>query len=388
MEASVVHQQRFHQGPMGSGYDVVICSECGMGYANSIPSQEEMDRYYASNSKYSYEHTSGLESKWDFKRFEETVNHLERWLPRHTARILDIGCSTGGLLATFKRRGYKNLKGCDPSERCVAYARRLHGVDVQQATIADVAKWKERYDLILMLGVLEHIRDLEPAIFSAARLLSPEGLLYIAVPDVSAFADCENAPYQQFSYEHVNFFSKNTLQRMLAKCGFREIQAWQWQVEWRENILEPILSGLFRAGNCESDLVKDEVTKKSLARYVKSSGAADEAIAEHIDYLIRERFPIIVWGAGTLARRLLATSRLSEANIVTFVDSNPNLRSEKLAGKDVVAPESVVARRETIVICSEAFGMEIARSIRDVFEMGNRVISISGREILPGLDES
>src|ERR1700677_5030046 len=94
----ILHRQQFLDGPMGEGYDVVVCNRCGAGFADGIPSQAEMDRYYAEQSKYTYDHAGGAESPWDLKRFELTVEQVAPHLKSLDARILDIGCATGGLL--------------------------------------------------------------------------------------------------------------------------------------------------------------------------------------------------------------------------------------------------------------------------------------------------
>jgi len=43
-------RQRFQDGPMGDGYDVVVCRECGAGYADGIPSQADMEHHYSEDT--------------------------------------------------------------------------------------------------------------------------------------------------------------------------------------------------------------------------------------------------------------------------------------------------------------------------------------------------
>jgi len=196
------------------------CVACGAAFADGIPDQAELDAYYAERSKYIYAHADGAESPFDFKRFEAIADQLEPHLSSKAARILDIGCATGGLLAVLQRRGYANVVGSDPAPACADAARRLHGIEVRTATLSEHAEWTERFDAVLLVGVLEHVREVRAAVRIAASLLRPGGLLYCAQPDVEGFAACVNAPYQQFSTEHVNFFSTASLHRLLAAAGF------------------------------------------------------------------------------------------------------------------------------------------------------------------------
>jgi len=377
----LIHRQRFIDGPMGDGYNVVVCTQCGAGFADGIPSQAEMDRYYIEQSKYTYDHADGAESTWDLKRFEATVGQIAHYLKSRNARILDIGCATGGLLSVFKKSGFENVMGVDPSPACAEAAGRLHGVKVLVSTLFQLTDWEERFDLILMLGVLEHLREVKDAVRVASRLLTQGGHIYCAVPDVEGLASCSNAPYQQFSIEHVNFFSISSLERLMSECGMVEEHAWIWTVEWREKILEPIVSGLYKPKSVPMHQLFDERTGPAMERYLAFSKEGDRKIHTVIDSLRSSQEPILVWGAGTLARRLLATTRFAEANIAAFVDSNPHLQGHVLADRVILAPRQLKGRNESVVICSVTFAKEIAGAIRYQYGYFNRMISLLGEDL-------
>jgi len=360
---------------MGNGYDIVVCTHCGTGFADGIPSQTEMDRYYEEQSKYTYDHAGGAESPWDIKRFEATADQVSPHLASHDTRILDIGCATGGLLSIFKKRGYGNVMGVDPSPACAVAASRLHGVPVRTATMAQLGDWNERFDLILMVGVLEHLGDVKAAVGVASQLLNPEGRLYCAVPDIEGLSACPNAPYQQFSVEHVNFFSVSSLRRLMAECDLAEARAWNWCIEWREGVWEPIASGLYKRGA----VVKpgfDTTSEAALLRYLAFSEKGDCEILAAVDALITSQEPIIVWGAGTLARRLIANTRFAKVNFLAFVDSNPYVQGKTLAGKPILNPLKILGRSETILVCSITFSFEIAATIREKYKLKNHILSL------------
>jgi SAM-dependent methyltransferase len=374
----LLHRQRFDEGVLGEGYDVVVCSRCGAGFADGIPSQEELDCYYAEQSKYAYENSSGAESPYDLQRFELAVDQVVPFLPSKHARILDIGCATGGLLSVFKRRGYDNVLGADPSPACVGAARRLHGVEARAATLAHIASWSERFDLILMIGVLEHLREVKGAVEVVAARLNPQGLFYAAVPDAEGLADSCNAPFQQFSMEHVNFFSQPSLDLAVARVGFSAKQCWQKTVEWREGVTEPVLACLFeKTPVARPTLTRDRISEMALGRYITRSRTQDARIAAEIDRLVASFEPLLVWGAGALTRRLLATTALPAANIIGFVDNRPALHGKRLHGAPIFSPAQIAGRRETILLCSVAFEKEILAQIRDHERLKNPVITFS-----------
>lgn len=417
----ILHRQRFHEGLLGDGYDVVVCGACGAGFADGIPAQEELDCYYTEQSKYTYDAAAGAESPYDYKRFEIIADQVESCLSDRGARILDIGCATGGLLSVFKRRGFARILGADPSPACSKAARRLHGVEMRAATLAQLAGWDERFDVILLVGVLEHLREVQAAVRIIAGRLAPGGLLYCAVPDVEGLPDCRNAPYQHFSMEHVNFFSKSSLDRVMTACDLIPQKSWRWMIEWREGVTEPILSGVYsstpsvphslspsppsakvpgsksqvsgatappvvvpKVGRSAaritatppppSSSILDCETTAALERYIALCREQDKKLQAIVEELVRTREPVLVWGAGALARRLLADTRLAEANIAAFVDSNPHLQGTQLAGRSVLNPETLPGRAEPILICSKAFEREIVQTIREKLRLPNRVI--------------
>lgn len=373
---ALVHRQRFQEGPLGEGYDVVVCAACGAGFADGIPTQAELDRYYEERSKYTYAHAAGAESPYDFKRFELIADQIEAHLPDKTARILDIGCATGGLLAVLRRRGYTNVLGSDPSATCTEAARRLYGIEVKTATLAQHAAWTERFDAVLLVGVLEHVCEVGAAVQIVAGMLAPGGKFYCAQPDVEAFAECHNAPYQQFSTEHVNFFSRISLGALLASAGLAPTQVWRWQVEWREGMTDSVVSGVFGQSSGANDQGRDAITQAALQRYVEQSAAQEAGVLLVIDDLVRSQEPILIWGAGSFTRHLLASTPLGQANITAFVDSSLSQQAATLLGRSVLAPAALADRPETIVICSLVFGAEIRRCITAELGLPNRVRSI------------
>ncbi len=245
IERRLLHRQRFRDGPLGEGYDVVVCSHCGMGFADNIPTQESLDRYYERLSRYTYDHADGAESRYDFTRFEAIADQVIPFMHSREARILDIGCATGGLLSIFKRNGFENVLGVDPSPACAKAARKLHGVEVIPSTMEQMMSWTECFDVILLVGVLEHLREARSALRTVAARLANGGIIYCAQPDVTRFADCINAPFQEFSVEHINFFSEQSLNRLMATCDLVPRRTWHWMIEWREGITDSVVSGIY-----------------------------------------------------------------------------------------------------------------------------------------------
>jgi tRNA (mo5U34)-methyltransferase len=77
--------------------------------------------------------------------------------------VLDVGCNAGYFSLRMKERGADRVVAVDSDERYLAQARfaaEVAGVDIEfrRLTVYEVAKLRERFDLVLFLGVLYHLR--------------------------------------------------------------------------------------------------------------------------------------------------------------------------------------------------------------------------------------
>jgi tRNA (mo5U34)-methyltransferase len=77
--------------------------------------------------------------------------------------VLDIGCNAGFYSLEMKRRGAARVVGIDSDETYLAQARfaaEVNGaqIDFRRLDVYDIAKLGERFDLVLFMGVLYHLR--------------------------------------------------------------------------------------------------------------------------------------------------------------------------------------------------------------------------------------
>jgi tRNA (mo5U34)-methyltransferase len=77
--------------------------------------------------------------------------------------VLDIGCNAGFYSMEMKRRGADRVLGIDSDETYLAQARfaaAVSGMDIEfrQVSVYDVGKLGERFDIVLFMGVLYHLR--------------------------------------------------------------------------------------------------------------------------------------------------------------------------------------------------------------------------------------
>jgi len=349
------------------GYDVVACQGCGMTFAENIPSQGTFDEYYRGLSKYAYEHRAGKESPEDEWRLRQVARNIASFIPHRDTRILEVGCSNGRLLGFLKEAGYKNVFGLDPAPDCAELARKVYGVEVFTGSLFDAPVRDHGYDFVILLQVLEHIRDVVPAVAALRRFLSPDGILYVDVPDATKYVAEREAPFQEFSTEHINFFSPTALKYLMEASNFRTIEAKSAALTDLKGKPVPIAFGVFQNATVRrSDFPRNTDAESGVRRYVARCREMDSALRQRIDAAVSGDRSVIVWGVGTHTQRLLATGALKLANIVAFVDSNPKYQSQLLQGIPVVRPDALRDRPESILISSFGFQQEIANQIREM----------------------
>lgn len=81
----------------------------------------------------------------------------------HGWSVLDIGCNAGFYSIEMKRRGADRVVGVDFDDTYLAQARfaaEVHGVNIEfhKMSVYDIPKLNERFDLVLFMGVLYHLR--------------------------------------------------------------------------------------------------------------------------------------------------------------------------------------------------------------------------------------
>jgi tRNA (mo5U34)-methyltransferase len=77
--------------------------------------------------------------------------------------VLDIGCNAGFYAMEMKRRGAARVLGLDSDDEYLAQARYAAGVneldiEFRKMSIYEVPQLQERFDLVLFMGVLYHLR--------------------------------------------------------------------------------------------------------------------------------------------------------------------------------------------------------------------------------------
>jgi SAM-dependent methyltransferase len=117
------------------------------------------------------------------------VSLVDRWAPerRSDAALLDVGCGYGHLLARFQDR--YELYGVELSEHAAAEARsRLPRAHVLRADLQRGLPFRERFDVVLAINVIEHLPDPRAGVRALREALVPGGIAVIHLPTINGAA--------------------------------------------------------------------------------------------------------------------------------------------------------------------------------------------------------
>jgi SAM-dependent methyltransferase len=142
--------------------------------------------------------------------------HLQK---SKTPSLLDVGSGLAVFPFQMKKAGWC-VTALDPDERAAIHAREMAEVRVIHG---DFLTWEpeseERFDLITLNKVLEHVEDPVAMLGRARRWIRPGGLLYVEVPDASAAQG--GLGREEFFIEHLHVFSPDSFALCMKKAGWK-----------------------------------------------------------------------------------------------------------------------------------------------------------------------
>ncbi|MEQ9448911.1 MAG: class I SAM-dependent methyltransferase, partial [Rhodospirillaceae bacterium] len=138
---------------------------------------------------------------------------------------LDVGFGNGSLLFVAEEWGYDAV-GIDLRAENVAGLQAL-GLEAHRCELAELDH-DERYSVMSMADVLEHMPYPKAALEAARRLLNPGGLLLISLPNAGTMpwhmlTKAGANPYMG-EIEHYHNFSRKRLTALLSETGFDPVK--------------------------------------------------------------------------------------------------------------------------------------------------------------------
>ena len=198
-------------------FRLVQCVSCGLIRADGCaenPAAYQGAEYFVEKNRYV--------ERWDefCRLFDTLLDKIARY--KKGGRFLDVGCGVGSLVSRAQERGYSS-HGVEISPWASDFARVEKGLAVVTGFLAEAAHDSASFDVVVINHVLEHVPEPCALLREAGRILKPDGLLVLGVPNIgSLMARLAGADWASLRPdEHRWHFAPDTIEALVQKAGFR-----------------------------------------------------------------------------------------------------------------------------------------------------------------------
>ncbi|MEG3164351.1 class I SAM-dependent methyltransferase [Sphingomonas sp. PB2P19] len=200
-------------------FATVCCARCGLMVQSPRFAPEFYDAYYSRIYRGMVGGAAAPSAAYvadQVDRGAALFDNLAGWLPQ-TGRLLDVGCGAGGMMQPFVDRGWAVL-GIDPDEAATADAA-ARGLPVVTASAETMPIDRDRFDLILVMGSLEHVRDPHAVLQRCHAAAGEESLLLLEAHGLG-----QAAHVGAIGHNHRRLLTGTTMALLMLQHG--------WALEW------------------------------------------------------------------------------------------------------------------------------------------------------------
>ena len=340
--------------PWSPGGNLATCFSCGLTQATTDNKWlKEIKKIYAKYSIY-YQGMGEEQKVFDVKtgaykaRSEWILDQiLAKWKLKRKGKALDIGCGNGAFLkAMGARLPHWNLYGTEYNKKYKYLVEKLPGV--REVFTGDLKAIHQKYELISLIHVLEHIVQPENFLVKIKGMLAPNGLLFLQVPFH------KKNPFELLTVDHASHFSMSSIRRLLNRSGLRVVFITPHWVKKEISLLAvPDLRSSFgrQARNGKNEYEKVEASLQWLER-----------TAEKLATIAKKPIKLGIFGTSIAATWLVAGLKRKPD---FYVDEDPARIGGLFQGKTIVSPRNVQKGAHIFLAQPLALSKRIRRRIFD-----------------------
>jgi hypothetical protein len=194
-------------------YRIVKCLECTHHFAT--PRHKNLYLNYDSTQiDQIYLDLQHQRIATDHKVIKEILKYVR------SGKLLDIGCATADFLSIAQN--YYDVEGLELSAWSSKIAAEK-GLLIHKCLLKDMGA-RQHYDIITLWGVIEHFEYPKDEIAHISRLLKKDGLVFLWTGDISSItAKIFGRKWWYFQGQHIQLFTKKSLNKLFADNGFIEV---------------------------------------------------------------------------------------------------------------------------------------------------------------------
>ena len=181
-----------------------------MVFSTSIPDENELKIHYSN-----YDRNAEV-SNLTYHVYDAWFT---KWRKSSFVSLLDFGCGLGALV------DYANLNGFSAvgTEIDSDVVEKLSQKGVKIRELEHIMSGPEKYDVISVIEVLEHVADPKMVLNQLRKKLAEPGVLFITTPNFNALnRRILKGNWRALSYpDHINIFSTRSIKKLLDECGYK-----------------------------------------------------------------------------------------------------------------------------------------------------------------------
>jgi glycosyltransferase involved in cell wall biosynthesis len=230
-----LHHQRFRivEVPIPTAYGNEICYVNGMRYARDV--MRAVYRYKQTcRSTRRYPEFAEYFVHYPIKQSKYSSHATVQRLVGSNQEVLDLGCGEGCFAAELAKNGNRTV-GVDaiPAPQTSSALQEFVRLDLDSGIEPLLQSLgSRRFDYVLMLDILEHLRSPEQILCQAAGALRENGRIIVSVPNVANITVRAMLLLGRFNYTergildrtHLRFYTHRTARQLLEQSGYEIIR--------------------------------------------------------------------------------------------------------------------------------------------------------------------
>jgi hypothetical protein len=313
--------------------NIYYCSECNFYYSDSENTQDDYNNYYKEFNNYK---KGTIYSDKD----ERCDRYLKDKLQNQNIRtIIDYGSGNGKLKALLSVSDLYEVEEYD--------------IGMEQPN--------KKYDCLILSHVLEHIYDIDKFIETISLNINENGFIYIEVPNAEHYDKITDiCPLQEINLEHINFFSKYALNKLLMRHDYYAVS---------------LIDDFFMIKDSKYFVIRGIFAKNkhniSFKKYLENGS---QQISKYNFFNLQKYKNIYVYGCGQFLFKIFDEIQ-KNCNIINIIDDNPCYLDKKLENIQIINYDlyKEISKNEDVILLTSLIHDE---TIKNKIQKINKIITI------------
>lgn len=221
------------------------CPKSGLRF-RLPPPKDEIEQFYG--AEYHNTMTGATEESSRARAYRrenrDRIAMLQGYCPG--GRVLDVGCSVGVFASQLAEAGFEAMGSDISAHGCAEARKRLGAENVFEGDIDAVSeKLEGSLDAVTLMDVIEHFEDVVSPLRAIARVLKPNGILFLRTPTLRspfhAVAELSHkltaghyktGLLKLYHAEHLYFFDEKSIRELLEDTGFDVVTIQSDPLNW------------------------------------------------------------------------------------------------------------------------------------------------------------